>query len=140
MQFRGLILAATASLALTTAASAQSCAENFATEGVPMLTGIVFRSHQTFPNVPPGTALDRMARAVAAAGFSRMTVEKAYGSITAFQDTTGSGREQKVRVVVRPAGKGSRVDANFEIQRGQLSSSDTVRKHMCDMITTGMRS
>jgi hypothetical protein len=67
-----------------------------------------------------------------------MRVDKTYGSITAFQETSGSGREQRLRVVTRPAGKGTRVDINFEIQQGQIAGEDSVRNGMCRLMS-GMR-
>lgn len=119
-------------------AQAQTCADNFHQEGVPLLTGIIYRTHQVFPNVVPKTALDRMARAVQAEGFVGMRVDQRFGSITAFQETSGSGREQRLRVVTRPAGKGTRVDINFEIQAGQVAGEGSVRNGMCRLME-GMR-
>lgn len=114
-----------------TAAQAQSCAENFAVDGVPLMTALSYKSWQAFPNVPPATAVDRLARAVLAEGFVGMQVNKQYGAITAYQETSGSGRAQTLRVVARPAGKGSRVDIVFSIQQGQVSSEGVVKPALC---------
>lgn len=138
MKARLALMAASLVLISGSAAQAQTCASNFTQEGVPLVTGLIFRTHQVFPNVAPKAALDRMGRAVQAEGFTGMAVDSRFGSITAFQETSGSGRQQKLRVVTRPAGKGSRVDINFEIQQGQLAGADSVQKAMCRMMD-GMR-
>ncbi len=117
------------------AALAGPCEDNFRQEGVPLVTAITFRTSQNFASVPPGRALDRLARAVQAEGFVGMRVERDLGSITAFQETSGSGREQMLRVVVRPAGRGSRVDAVFSIQQGQVAAEAHVRPAMCRVVS-----
>lgn len=132
---KAIVFGAAALLLGTIGAQAQSCASNFSQDGVPMLTGIIYKSWQVFPNVPPNVALTRLARAVQAEGFHGMRVDRQYGSITAFQETSGSGRAQTLRVVARPAGKGTRVDAVFEIQQGQLASADAVRTGICNVIS-----
>lgn len=120
-------------------AFAGPCDDNFSQEGVPMVTGISFKSWQIFANVPPAQALDRLARAVLAEGFIGMRVDKGYGAITAHQETSGSGRAQTLRVVARPAGKGTRVDAVFSIQPGQLASESAVRPGICRIIAATAR-
>ncbi|MCA0401368.1 MAG: hypothetical protein LCH38_11195 [Proteobacteria bacterium] len=134
MLSRHILLAAAFSAALGAGAQAQTCEDNFHQEGVPLLTGIIYRTHQIFPRVPPKVAVERMARAVQAEGFVGMRVDQRYGSITAFQETSGSGREQRLRVVTRPAGKGTRVDINFEIQQGQIAGEGSVRNGMCRLM------
>lgn len=117
---------------------AQSCVDNFSQEGVPLMTGISFKTHQIFPNVAPAVAVDRLARTVLAEGFVGMRVDKAYGAITAYQETSGSGRAQQLRVVARPAGKGSRVDIVFSIQQGQIAAEGPVRSGLC-RVMAGVR-
>ncbi|MBL8570320.1 MAG: hypothetical protein JNK84_14720 [Phreatobacter sp.] len=116
-------------------ALAGPCEDNFRQEGVPLVTAITFRTSQSFASIPPARALDRLARAVQAEGFVGMRVERDLGSITAFQETTGSGREQMLRVVVRAAGRGSRVDAVFSIQQGQVAAEGHVRPAMCRVVS-----
>lgn len=94
-------------------AQAQTCASNFTTEGVPLVTAINYKSWQIFPTISPNKALDNAARAMAAEGFSGIRIDKQMGTLTAVQETSGSGRPQTLRVVVRPSGKGSRVDLVF---------------------------
>lgn len=120
-------------------AIAGPCESNYAQEGVPMLTAITFKSWQNFSGVDPDKALDRLARAVLAEGFVGMRVDKAYGAITAYQETTGSGREQTLRIVTRKAGNGTRADIVFSIQKGQLASGDTIRGHLCNVLSAAAR-
>lgn len=116
------------------AAQAQTCASNFTTEGIPLVTAINYKSWQIFPNLNPGKALDNAARAMAAEGFSGIRVDKQMGTLTALQETTGSGRPQTLRVVVRPSGKGSRVDLVFMVQQGQVAPEAMIRSAACRVI------
>jgi hypothetical protein len=116
------------------AAIAGPCETNFRQDGVPLVTAISFRSWQAFPGVDARRALDRLARAVQAEGFVGMRVDRGTGSITAYQETTGSGREQMLRVVARPAGRGSRVDIVFSIQQGQVADGGYVRTALCRVV------
>ena len=116
-----------------TGAAAAQCAANFRQEGVPLVTGITYRTTTTLP-MPPAAALKGLASAVAAEGFNGIRDDKALGAISAFQETSGSGRPQTLRVVARKSGKGTRVDASFFIQPGQVASADMVRDSLCRMI------
>lgn len=77
--------------ALSTAASA-NCESNFKTVGVPLVTPMSFTSSQAFPRVKTDAALSRIAKWMAADGFSGITANKAAGVIDAYQDAAGSGR------------------------------------------------
>ncbi len=129
-----IALAAALVLGSSLSVQAQNCAENFEQDGIPLVTAIIYKSWQVFPGVPPAQALDRLARATLAEGFVGMRVDKQYGAITAFQETSGSGREQSLRIVTRKAGNGTRVDAVFQIQAGQVASADAVRKGICNVV------
>lgn len=120
-------------LALGIGAASAQCAENFRQEGVPLVTGINYRTSAVIP-VPPGPALRELAKAVAAEGFHGIRVDSALGAISAFQETTGFGNPQTLRVVARKSGKGTRVDATFFIQPGQVTSGDLVREALCRII------
>lgn len=119
--------------ALPTAASA-NCESNFKTVGVPLVTPMSFTSSQAFPKVKTDAALSRIAKWMAADGFSGITVNKAAGVIDAYQDAAGSGRVQKLRTTVRQNGDGIAVSATFSIQIGQATNSDIIRKELCKMI------
>ncbi len=133
MTFRFLLVAAGLA-ASAGAAQAQSCEQNFSTSGVPLMTALTFKSWQEFPRVRPATALDNVARAVAAEGFLNISVDKSLGAISAIQETSGSGRIQNLRLVVRKKGAGARVDGNFQIQAGQVTADSAVRPVLCGLI------
>lgn len=122
------------SMIAVSVAQAASCKQNFKSEGVPLITAINYRSWQIFPKLDPKKALNNAHRAVLAEGFSNITVDKAMGSINAIQETTGSGRPQTLRVVVRKSGKGSRVDTVFMVQPGQVAPEGTTRSALCRII------
>lgn len=113
---------------------AQGCAENFVVEGTPMLTAMNFRTSQIFPSVEPSRAVGRLNQAMLAEGFSGIRIDRANGALTALQETSGSGRPQTLRVVARKAGKGTKVDAVFMIQPGQVANADTIRAAMCRVV------
>lgn len=115
-------------------ARAQNCEQNFKMDGVPLMTALTYKSWQEFSKVKPAVALDNVARAVAAEGFVRISVNKELGAVSALQETTGSGRPQMLRMVVRKKGAGSRVDANFQIQAGQVTSESAVMPVLCGLV------
>lgn len=86
--------------------------------------------------VKSSAALQRLAQAIAAEGFSGIKMNKQLASIEAFQETTGSGRIQTLRVTARAQGKSTRVDAVFTIQAGQATSKSVVREGLCRIIAS----
>jgi hypothetical protein len=125
---------ALATAAFMTAAQAQSCAENFQVEGTPLLTAMNYRSSQSFGGLDNRKALDNLRRAMLAEGFSGIEVDRSGGALTAIQETSGSGRPQTMRVTARKSGGGTRVDAVFMIQAGQVAGADTVRTALCRVV------
>lgn len=113
---------------------AASCETNFSVSGVPGLSAMSFKAWQEFPKVTPDVALKRLAQAIAAEGFSGIKANRELAAIDAFQETTGSGRIQTLRVTARKRGAGTRVDAIFTIQAGQLTSEGVVREGLCNII------
>lgn len=114
---------------------AQSCESNFRVEGTPMLTALNFRTSLTFAGVDRGRAIDNLRSAMLAEGFIRVGVDRSAGALTAFQETSGSGRPQTLRISARKAGKGTRVDAVFMVQAGQLADAATVRGYLCRVVS-----
>jgi hypothetical protein len=129
-----LAAAAIALCALSTGARAQSCQENFQVEGTPMITSMNFRTFQIFGGVDSRKALTSLRQAMLAEGFSNIDTDRSGGALTAVQESSGSGRPQTLRVTARKSGNGTRVDAVFMIQVGQVASADTVRGAMCRVI------
>lgn len=124
-------------LCLTAFASpslAASCEKNFSVSGVPMVTAVSYKSWQELPKAKAPTTLQKLAQAVAAEGFSGIKVNKSLSSIDAHQETTGSGRIQTLRVVARQKGAAVRIDVVFNIQAGQVTDKNIVRKGICNII------
>ncbi|MGW6778646.1 hypothetical protein ACWF50_11445 [Brucella pseudogrignonensis] len=118
---------------------AASCEQSFKSEGVPLLTPTVYRATQSFKGVKSSDALQRMAQAIAADGFSGITINKQLASIDAFQDGSGSGRMQTLRVTARKQGDHIRVDAIFTLKVGQTMSTSVARKGLCGFIAAAAK-
>jgi hypothetical protein len=131
-----LIMIAASLLSGITLAHAASCEGNFTVSGVPMITAVSYRSWQEYPKEKASAALKNLAQAVAAEGFSGIKINKELSSIDAYQETSGSGRVQTLRVVARQKGADVRVDAVFDIQAGQLTSKDVIRTGICKIIAS----
>ena len=116
-----------------TPAFADVCSDHYESSGVPLVTGITYKTWMVFPSINPNAAFDKVSRAVLAEGFVDVNVEKKLGTLTAQQETSGSGRPQTLRVVVRKNGKGSRVDALFIVQAGQVAPG--VSKNLCRIVS-----
>jgi hypothetical protein len=134
MRLRVVLTAA--ALALSGApAAAETCELNFQVEGVPMITALNYRTSQVFPGVSSGSALNRLRAAMLAEGFIDVRMDRQAGALTAFQETSGSGRPQTLRVSARAAGKATRVDAIFMVQAGQLADATFVRSAICRVVS-----
>lgn len=138
MSIKHLSIAAVLLVAGHTMAAAQSCEKNFKASGVPLVTPVYYKTWQEFPKLKPEAALQRMARGVAAEGFSGIEINKSLGTIEAYQDTAGSGRLQTLRVVARKRGSGTRVDAMFDIQVGQVATKQVVQEGLCNIIRSAV--
>lgn len=124
-------------LAGLTSASAQACRGNFKADGVPMVTGITYRSWDLVRGASPAAVLKNLAAAVAAEGFAGVRVDQATSSVLAIQETTGSGRPQHLRVTARKSGPAVRVDAAFTVQAGQVAPEGYLRDALCRVIAGG---
>jgi molybdopterin biosynthesis enzyme len=122
------------SLAGTMPANALSCEANFHVDGTPLLTAMSFRSSEVFPRVDSKKALGNLRAAMLAEGFISVSVDRSAGALTAFQETTGSGRPQTIRVSARKSGNGTRVDAVFMIQAGQIADASLIRGYLCRVV------
>ncbi len=133
------LLATTATmLALGLAqAQAQSCEGNFSVVGTPMLTGLTYKTWDSIAKRAPAAVLKDLAAAVSAEGFADIRVDKATSSVLAVQETSGSGRPQTLRITARKSGGGTRVDAAFVVQQGQLAPEAYTRAALCRVIDGG---
>ncbi|MBN7807328.1 hypothetical protein JZX86_18400 [Agrobacterium rosae] len=119
---------------IASAAQAATCETNFKVSGVPLMSAMSYKSWQEFPKAKASTVLQKLAQAVSAEGFSGVKIDKALSSVDAFQETTGSGRIQTLRVVARQKGAGVRVDVVFNIQAGQVTDKAIVREGICNIM------
>ncbi len=110
------------------------CQQNFVVEGTPRVTAVNFRTWRDFPNLPQPAALKNLRAAMLAEGFSNIGLDAEAGALTTVQETSGSGRPQTLRVTARKTGSGTRVDAVFMIQAGQVADSNVVRSAMCRVV------
>lgn len=124
-------------LLATSPVLAQACPGNFKADGVPMVTGITYRSWDLIKGKAPAAVLKNLAAAVAAEGFAGIRVDNATSSVVAMQETSGSGRPQTLRVTARRSGPATRVDAAFVVQAGQVSPEAYVRDALCRVIAGG---
>ncbi|GLS17507.1 hypothetical protein GCM10007874_05220 [Labrys miyagiensis] len=128
------ILAAMVSISAAGAANAGSCESNLTSSGVPMMTTLSYKSYETIPGLSAGKALSNIAAALEAENANGVRISKGAGTVDATQDTSGSGRMQTWRAVVRKSGNGVRVDLIFATQQGQLTSTSAVRPVLCRVI------
>lgn len=124
-------------LGLSHAHAQSACPGNFKADGVPMVTGITYRSWDLIANRAPAVVLKNLAAAVAAEGFAGIRVDNATSSVLAIQETSGSGRPQTLRVTARKSGPATRVDAVFSVQMGQVAPEGYVRDALCRVIAGG---
>ncbi|WP_349962064.1 hypothetical protein [Rhizobium sp. ZPR3] len=124
---------ALATISLSSAA-ASTCSQHYQSTGVPLVTGVTYKTWMEFPSVSPAVAFDKVSRAVLAEGFVDVNAEKQLGTLTAQQETTGSGRPQTLRVVVRKSGKGSRIDALFMVPQGQVAPN--MSDNLCRVVNS----
>ncbi len=117
-----------------TLAAKANCTANFSQEGVPLVTGITYKSWVFYPGLDSKLAFKNLHRAVVAEGFEDIQPNAGLGTISAVQETSGSGREQLLRISVRKSGNGARVTGTFLIQAGQVASADAVRSGLCGIL------
>ncbi len=122
-----------AAIALSSPAVA-GCKQNFYFLGLPLLSQIEYRTHDSMTGVSPKTAAKRISAQLKAEGYAR--VKTSGGTVTALQETSGSGRPQAIRFVAKAAGNGTRIDAIFTIQQGQIAGERVVRNELCRLIRT----
>jgi len=127
-------IGAVCALAMGTSAAYAGCADNFTQEGVPLVTAITYKSWALYSGLDSKVAFKNIHRAVVAEGYEDVQPNPGLGTISAVQETSGSGREQLLRISVRKSGKGTRVTGTFIIQAGQVASADAVRSGLCAIL------
>lgn len=109
-----------------------NCKQNFTVAGVPLLSQMQFRSYDTFKDLAKTTAAKRIAARLKDEGFQGVTREG--GVVTAWQETTGSGRPQQLRFIVTESKGKTTIEGIFTIQEGQVTSKRVVRENICKVI------
>jgi hypothetical protein len=120
--------------ALATAASAD-CKKNFTTLGLPLLSQIEYRTQETYKGLDPTGTAKRIAARLKAEGYSR--VKRSGGVVTAWQETSGSGRPQELRFIVSERSGKTTIEAIFTVQQGQVAGNRVVRSELCRLIAIG---
>ncbi len=133
----GFLAPAALLLGLSQAQAQSACPGNFKADGVPMVTGITYRTWDLIGNRTPPVVLKNLAASMAAEGFADIRVDNATSSVLAIQETSGSGRPQTLRVTARKSGPATRVDAVFAVQAGQVAAEGYVRSALCRVIAGG---
>lgn len=121
-------------IALAASSASASCTKNFTTLGLPLLSQIEYRTQETYKGLDQTSAAKRIASRLKAEGYSR--VKRNGGVVTAWQETSGSGRPQELRFIVSGRSGKTTIEAIFTIQQGQVASNRVVRDELCRLIAT----
>jgi hypothetical protein len=120
-------------LALASPATA-ACKQNFTVLGLPLLSQIEYRTSETYKGLDKTTAAKRIATRLKAEGYS--SVKRSGGVVTAWQETSGSGRPQELRFILTEGAGKTTIEAIFTIQAGQIAGERVVRNELCRLIAT----
>jgi hypothetical protein len=121
-------------LAFAASSASANCAKNFTTLGLPLLSQIEYRTQETYKGLDQTSAAKRIASRLKAEGYSR--VKRNGGVVTAWQETSGSGRPQELRFIVSERSGKTTIEAIFTIQQGQVAGKRVVRDELCRLIAT----
>jgi hypothetical protein len=126
-----LITALTLALA---APSHAACKQNFEVLGLPLLSQVEYRTQETYEGLGQTTAAKRIAARLKAEGYYNVT--RSGGVVTAWQETSGSGRPQELRFIIGEKSGRTTIEAIFTIQAGQVAGERVVRNELCRLIAT----
>jgi hypothetical protein len=119
-------------LALAATSAQAACKQNFTTLGLPLLSQIEYRTHETYKGLGQTSAAKRIAERLKAEGYS--AVKRNGGVVTAWQETSGSGRPQELRFIISEKSGKTTVEAIFTVQAGQVAQNRVVRNELCRLI------
>ncbi len=119
-------------LALAATSASAACKQNFAVLGIPLLSQIEYRTQETYKGLGQTTAAKRIAARLEAEGYAR--VRRKGGVVTAWQETSGSGRPQELRFIITERSGKTTIEAIFTIQQGQVAGERVVRNELCRLI------
>ena len=127
-------LIATLLVCLLAPAAQAACKQNFATFGLPLLSQIEYRTHETYGGLGQSTVAKRIAARLKAEGYA--SVRRSGGVVTAWQETSGSGRPQELRFIITEKSGKTKIEAIFTIQQGQVAGNRVVRDELCRLIAS----
>jgi hypothetical protein len=119
---------------LSTGLASAACKQNLEVLGLPLLSQIEYRTHEVYKGLPQATAAKRIAARLKAEGYSG--VKRSGGVVTAWQETSGSGRPQQLRFIITEQGGKTRIEAIFTVQQGQVAGNGVVKRELCKLIAT----
>jgi hypothetical protein len=128
-----LALITALTLGLSTAAHA-ACKQNFEVLGLPLLSQVEYRTQETYAGLGQTTAAKRIAARLKAEGY--YNIRRDGGVVTAWQETSGSGRPQELRFIIGEKSGKTTIEAIFTIQAGQVAGERVVRNELCRLIAT----
>lgn len=121
-------------LFLAATSAEATCKQNLTVLGLPLLSQMEFRTHETYGGLAQSTAAKRIAARLKAEGYARVT--RSGGVVTALQETSGSGRAQELRFIITEKSGKTKIEAIFTIQQGQISGNRVVRDELCRLIAS----
>ena len=111
--------------------------QNFTADGS-FVAGRTYRTWQEHDGVAYDAAFRKAAQAVAGAGWASVTPNKDTGTITAAQAITGGrrrgGTSAPLNVIVQEKGTIIRVEVNFVLGPGQMTSDDALKGEFCKIV------
>lgn len=103
-----------------------------------LVAGKTFKTWQEHSGVAYDAAFRKTAQAVAAAGWASVTPNKDTGTITAAQAVTGGrrrgGTSVPLNVIVQEKGTVIRIEVNFGLGPGQMTSEDSLKGEFCKIV------
>lgn len=121
-------------LALAASSASANCKKNFSSLGLPLLSQIEYRTQETYKGLDQTGTAKRIASRLKAEGYS--SVKRNAGVVTAWQETSGSGRPQELRFIVSERSGKTTIEAIFTVQQGQVASNRVVRDELCRLIAS----
>ena len=111
-----------------------ACKQNYTVLGLPLLSQIEYRTQETYKGLGQTAAAKRIAARLKAEGYSG--VKRSGGVVTAWQETSGSGRPQALRFIVTERSSKTTIEAIFTVQAGQIAGERVVRGELCRLIAS----
>ncbi len=121
-------------LSITATSTSAACKQNFTSLGLPLLSQIEYRTQETYKGLDPTSAAKRIASRLKAEGY--FGVKRNSGVVTAWQETSGSGRPQELRFIVSRSSGKTTIEAIFTVQQGQVAGNRVVRDELCRLIAS----